>query len=366
MKKWRLVTYLAVAGLFITTAYAYRELSSGDGNPKDGEELKKVRLLYRIGSDEENEDFYDPAAFAVDADERIYVLDTKNSRVQCFSKEGAFLFSFGRFGQGPGELSKEARVIRILEDGNIYIIDVTRTIKIYNRDGRFIKSIRADDEYNDIEMIDGKYYVSTCYMELGARTIHVLDQSGKEERSFGVVLEPEEGINARIAREPKKEMLDSFFNSSGFSRIVKTDRKELIYSLFVPYRFMKYDLEGRLLCDVSGNVEYGQKEKFSIVYKHDFPFIMPNLPLPRVFYPVVEDDGTILFPFLKKERDDLFIDRFGRECGFIQRYKISERIATAGNEIIKVHFDRNNNLYCLIKPTTSDDPHQIVKYRLLN
>ncbi len=105
----------------------------------------KAELIWRIGSDEKNEDFYKPKSFAVDSQGRFFILDSGNSRVQCFSPEGKFLFSFGRAGQGPGELSKEAEKIRILEDGNIYIIDNRqRRINIYNMNGKFLFSRKTE------------------------------------------------------------------------------------------------------------------------------------------------------------------------------------------------------------------------------
>jgi hypothetical protein len=46
---------------------------------------------------------------------------------------GQFLFSFGRIGQRPGELSQDASKIKMLEDGRIYLIDnPQRRIKVYS------------------------------------------------------------------------------------------------------------------------------------------------------------------------------------------------------------------------------------------
>ena len=37
-------------------------------------------------------------------DGRIYVLDSKNFKIYIFNKEGKFISSFGRRGEGPGEI----------------------------------------------------------------------------------------------------------------------------------------------------------------------------------------------------------------------------------------------------------------------
>jgi hypothetical protein len=144
------------------------------------ERLIKVELLYKLGSDKENEDFYGPSSFTVDSEERIYILDTKNSRVQCFSKEGKFLFSFGRYGRGPGELSEQAKRIKILEDNNLYIIDqFHKTINVYDRNGKYIMSWKISYAYDDIELMDGKYYLSHSYMRVDNKPIHVMNKSGE-------------------------------------------------------------------------------------------------------------------------------------------------------------------------------------------
>ena len=83
----------------------------------------RAELVLKIGSDKANEDFYGIPSFAVGNNDQIYILDSGNSRIQCFSKEGKFLFGFGRRGQGPGELSHLVSQIKILSDGNIYVID---------------------------------------------------------------------------------------------------------------------------------------------------------------------------------------------------------------------------------------------------
>lgn len=54
--------------------------------------------------------FYRPSDVGVDADGRMYVLDAGNHRVQAFSREGNFVRSFGKRGQGPGEFTSGARL----------------------------------------------------------------------------------------------------------------------------------------------------------------------------------------------------------------------------------------------------------------
>jgi hypothetical protein len=49
--------------------------------------------------------FYRPSGLAVDAAGRIHVLDRGNHRVQVFDADGAFVTTWGRQGEGPGEFT---------------------------------------------------------------------------------------------------------------------------------------------------------------------------------------------------------------------------------------------------------------------
>lgn len=366
MKSKCIFAYIAISFILTVVGYSYSEKKIITDAYENEERLIKVELLFKLGSDKENEDFYRPESFTVDSEGRIYILDTRNSRVQCFSKEGKFLFSLGRYGKGPGELSEWAKRIKILEDNNIYIIDqFHRIINVYDRNGEFITSWKINYAYNDIELIDGKYYLSHSYMQVDNKPIHVMNKSGIIERSFGTIIEPEDGILEEISKE-KELSLSRFFNNASYSRINRNKNKEIFFSLEIPYRIIKYDIGGRIVKDVVGNIDYGKgkKKKFKIIYQHKIPFVMPNMPLPHIFSPIVKDDDTILVPLFNKERGYVYIDLFDQNVKFIERYKIQERLEKDDEGYIQqIHIDKENNLYCLI--SSSATPAQIVKYKMI-
>ena len=360
-----LIIILVLSSSLILSGFA-NNINSQTAHPEITEIPIKVELLFKLGSDKENEDFYKPRSFTVDSEGRIFILDTRNSRVQCFSKEGKFLFSFGRYGQGPGELSESAKRIKILEDNNIYIIDrLHKNINVYDRNGEFIRSWKINYSYDDIELIDGKYYLSHSYMRVDLKPIHVMNKLGEIEGSFGTIIEPEDGILKKISKE-KNPILEKFFEGPSYSCINRNKNKEIFFSLQIPYRIIKYDTGGGVVKDVVGNIDYGKgkEEKFWIIYEHNFPFVMAKPRLPHTFSPIVKDDDTILVPLFNKERGCVYIDLFDQNINFIERYKIQERLEKEGEGFIKqIHIDKENNLYCLI--TSSNTPAQIVKYKMI-
>ena len=71
--------------------------------PKVRAEL--VRTLGDVAAEDEAVAFYMPGGVALDSVGNLYILDTGNHRVQKFDRDGRFLASFGRQGQGPGDFS---------------------------------------------------------------------------------------------------------------------------------------------------------------------------------------------------------------------------------------------------------------------
>jgi|Deesub1362B_J571_1020462.scaffolds.fasta_scaffold00181_50 sugar lactone lactonase YvrE len=73
----------------------------------------------------------------VDSAGNIYIVDSGNERIQKFDKNGKYIKTIGRKGQGPGEFDSPTSIFIDVED-NIYIKD-GREIEIFDKNGNFIK-----------------------------------------------------------------------------------------------------------------------------------------------------------------------------------------------------------------------------------
>ena len=75
----------------------------------------------------------------IDANDRLYVADSCNHRIQIFSRDGQFLSAFGRAGSGPGELSYPYDV-RIDAEGNRFVCEFGNSrVQIFDAEGRTIE-----------------------------------------------------------------------------------------------------------------------------------------------------------------------------------------------------------------------------------
>ncbi|MGA9219160.1 MAG: 6-bladed beta-propeller, partial [Nitrososphaeraceae archaeon] len=59
---------------------------------------------------------------------KVYVIDKTNTRVQMFDKEGNYLTGWGSYGKGPKQLN-EPEDVAVDNKGNIYVTD-TRNSRV--------------------------------------------------------------------------------------------------------------------------------------------------------------------------------------------------------------------------------------------
>jgi hypothetical protein len=330
------------------------------------ERTANAELVMKIGSDKENEDFFNPSSFAVDSLGRILILDSGNSRIQVFSRDGAFLFSFGKLGQGPGELSKNASKIKILNDGNIYVIDNTpHKINVYTSEGKFLSSIKAPVYYNDIVMKEKKYYLSGLILKEEHKPIDIMNASGTIESSFGILIDPGIGLIKQINQLAMPEPWRMMFCDGNFSNLLIDKKGEIIYSQTAPYRFIKYDAKGRVIKDIVGQVDFDthMHVKFAVRSAYDVS-VSNSKPSSSVFQPSLRDEGRLLIPYMDCERDIFFFDLYDQELNLISRFKIRNIFfdSKAKEYIGQLIIDKDEFLYGLV--VSQENSPRLVKYKI--
>lgn len=96
------------------------------------------QYLFAIYGSGMNGSFYKPMDVTV-ANDRIYVTDTGNKRVQVFDKEGNPVLTFGKAGDKPGEFDFPYGIAGDAA-GQIYVSDMNNaTISLFSGQGKFIK-----------------------------------------------------------------------------------------------------------------------------------------------------------------------------------------------------------------------------------
>lgn len=163
-------------------------------------------LSERPGAGSGQGQFNRPRDVAVAPDGSIYVVDSRNSRVQKFAPTGEFLLSFGGDGAGPGQLARFATSggggpngIAIDDNGDIYVADTwNHRIQVFSPDGVFLRgwggffdaqNDPAQAETNEslfygprgLAFYNGELYVT----DTGNERVQVFTPDGTFVRMFG-------------------------------------------------------------------------------------------------------------------------------------------------------------------------------------
>ncbi|MCK5147358.1 NHL repeat-containing protein [bacterium] len=148
---YRIKTAIIITGMLISHCAIFAQSNAvavRNGRPKwKGDPMVGLNFQDHLGlieSDDESYLFYKPEDIASDSHGNLYVLDSGNGQVKKFDCIGRFILSFGRSGQGPGELS-QAQCIEISDDDRIYVGDNgNQRIQIFSAAGEYINVINLN------------------------------------------------------------------------------------------------------------------------------------------------------------------------------------------------------------------------------
>jgi hypothetical protein len=98
-------------------------------------------------SDDPEKSFSEVSNFVVDDKGTIYALDFKDRKIKVYEADGRFVRSFGKQGQGPGELDMPAG-IHLTPDNELIVEDATaRKLVYFGLDGTYIKHISLTEKF---------------------------------------------------------------------------------------------------------------------------------------------------------------------------------------------------------------------------
>jgi hypothetical protein len=332
-------------------------------NPIHDARMIRAEVRFSLGADKENEDFYDPEDFVVDKNGAIYLLDSKNGRIQHFSSEGKFIRSFGRIGQGPGELSQAPTRIRLLEDGNLYVIDRgSARILMFSRQGDFLKSWPVRASYDDIALSGGVYYLTDMLLRENHQPIHFGTRLDKIDGSFGIMYEPVIDIFKIMKKLGIR--LTSQFAGQQMTSILADSEGGIIYAQKYPYRFARYRKDHFLAADVVGDVGYDTHFPL-ILEKRDIGVMLSReKPFSIIYSPQLLKGNRLMVPFLNRDRSILYLDIYDSNNVRVGRYGLPMTfIKNIKNSAIRcLHLDAADNLYCLV--VSAEEIPKLYKFKL--
>ena len=126
-------------------------------------------LLQEIGRRGDGDgEFNFPTLASLDAQGRLYVVDSVNNRIEVFDPDGKFLWKFGRSGDRLGDFARP-KGVAVDGFGNIYVVDSRwSNVQIFNQQGHLLMIFAGVGTYPGLLMNptaiaidrDNKIYVS--------------------------------------------------------------------------------------------------------------------------------------------------------------------------------------------------------------
>lgn len=290
---------------------------------KYGEFAFELEENLAIG-DVNNEDYFFPrrVTLSVDNNGNIYVCDGGNRRVQKYDRDGMYVKTIGRQGQGPGEYNYPSRLF-LDDDGNPCVSD-SRAFLYYDKDGVFKEKVQLAGFYSRlIPGPHGTYIGSTqpnARAEGGAKITIV--QIGKDGEPIHTIAESSVSYNKGL----KATVLHWYTNLAAFAQRI---RDSFYYSFSRDYKISVADSNGSTIFIFKKKVEpqsiTGEEKELT---KKDGIYFMSGTREPEkaivfpdhrpYFRSIFSDDKGRLYvirfkSILEREEQMSWVDVFSKE-----------------------------------------------------
>jgi DNA-binding beta-propeller fold protein YncE len=222
-------------------------------SPESGDATATVSPLEPVWTTAgEPEPFNAPSGLALDAQDRIYVVDSLNHQLKIFDGEGAFVTAWGAQGSAPGQFNfiwedpahnLPLGGVAVDGEGNVYVADGGNVrIQKFDSEGRFLLqwgSSGADEgQFGRPEdvAVDGDGNVFVIDDRSSVFAIHKFDSSGQFLQRWGT-----------FGTDPGE------FVDPGY---IAVDSAGFVYAVdYASHRVQKFDNDGQFLAEWGGGAE---------------------------------------------------------------------------------------------------------------
>jgi len=150
--------------------------------PLYGDIELELEVDLSIGGDDVDENYMFRRVSDIEVDEEgnIYVLDSRECRIQKYDKDGKFFKTIGRKGEGPGEFQRAGRMTLDAKE-KLYVNEYKKII-IFGEDGTFEKNINTDYFIISYLVTKEENFLGWSYIRTEEGTtldVILIDSSGK-------------------------------------------------------------------------------------------------------------------------------------------------------------------------------------------
>jgi len=228
--------------------------------PLYGEILFDLEEDLIIGrEDDENYLFFRIGDIEVDGDGNIYVFEFGNRRVQKFDRDGKYIRTIGRTGEGPGEYQNPYEMLINDKRGIIGVMDMRLKLTIFDKDGNHLdKDISFEKHFHDL-MIDSSGTLWGYCFKLSSddeatadvyKVLTKLSNNGQIVEKFGKFQweRYRERVSGGVLSISTGEEFDLYISMLG--------ERNIVYGYSKEYELSVIDLEGNLQTKIKKDEPY--------------------------------------------------------------------------------------------------------------
>lgn len=211
-------------------------------------------------------DLNGPSGIAFDHNDDVLIVDSKNDRIQNFSKNGRYLSGWGRSGSGEGEFDRPWG-IAIDANGNVYVADWGNSrVQKFTADGEYLVSFGESDldggklDHPAAVAVDTDGDVYVC--DWGNRRVQMFEPDGSAITAlYGDANHPKDSKAGIYVLNRNPQVWDAFLRVDDWTPLGMFGRPVGI----------EVDTEGRvIIVDTRGRLQ---------VYQKDNDYIEPDIKL---------------------------------------------------------------------------------------
>lgn len=212
-------------------------------------------------------------------DGRVYILDSKNYKIYIFSPEGKFISSFGKRGEGPGEIKNfEMGEQLFVVNQHIIVADRSR-ISYFSLDGTFEKSIVYSTQLKPREFISDEVLISAPVnpVLLGGKTAKIKWYNVKDHREKIIAQYEPFKEAAATERSPGRTVtITAVFSGVTPIMMVKYRNNQVYYGMCNTYTINRVDLKGKKTFSFS--IEGREAQKITPAIKKELAKGLSDIP----------------------------------------------------------------------------------------
>lgn len=294
-------------------------------NPKEpmyGDDVFHLEEELSIGEEGKGDEyiFSEVRDIAVDAEDRIYVLDRRQSHIKVFDKTGKYVKTIGKKGQGPGEMSSPSS-LQITPQNELAVNDSSaRKIHFFTLDGKFLRAVsQTNMSFFTDPKIDNDGNITASYTIMDNEVTYVLKKFDHQLKELLPI------FSTVILKYPN---FDPFFPQCYWD-IIEEDN--IIWGFADKYELFIIDSEGKTVKKITREydpIKITDEEKerriegllggVKLIWNdHHNPFI----------YLCVDDEGRIYAQTYEKEpkSGEYYIDVFDPDGKYVAKIPLKSR-----------------------------------------